>query len=148
MVIRRNVDDPSAGMAYLDDCEIAAATGDVCFGSHQNRNNGSSITTATNSTSMVLSVNATRAIPPPRLRLTATIDTMNAVGALKSIRLGPSQLSGWPQQNATARPTPTNGTMDSSKAALANISLDSNRLDGMDARSIPSVLPTIKPSGG
>ena len=75
----------------------------------------------TNTNSMLLNVSAEREINPVRLRRTATSETANAIGAVAKITLGPSQLSGWPQQNLIANPTPTSGIVLINRATFPNM---------------------------
>ncbi len=42
-------------------------------------------------------------------RRAANIDAQNAIGAVTDIMLGPSHVSGCPQQNLAATPRPTSG---------------------------------------
>lgn len=51
-------------------------------------------------------------------RRTALADMTNAAGVPRKIRLGPSPLSGWPQQNNCAAGTPPSDRIESSSAVL------------------------------
>ena len=74
-----------------------------------------------NRISSVLSTSAEREINPYLFRLTAITETTKARGAVENITLGPSQVSGWPQQNVMVSPKPTKGIALSNNAMLANI---------------------------
>ena len=75
----------------------------------------------TNTNSRVLNASAERAISPYLLRLTAATEATKAIGTVENITLGPSQVSGWPQQNRMDNPTPTKGIALRSKATFANM---------------------------
>ena len=86
---------------------------------HSNNNNTMPMT---NMNSSVLNASTKQEINPLRLRLTATTETTKATGAVENIKLGPSQVSGWPQQKIIVSPTPTSGIARlRSKATPANM---------------------------
>jgi hypothetical protein len=75
----------------------------------------------TKTNSSALTINATTAIGRPLGRVTAKMDVPKAIGVLANIRLGPSQVSGCPQQNVMANPRPTTGMPQRNNATHATM---------------------------